>query len=195
MNNGYTLYILRLIAAQGALASVYTDPRDPEGFCAGFVECVSARHLLMAEVTPWGKLDGWRLRRTTDVFQVLSSEEYEQRLAMLLSHYRQQHVTFFESPLEEDDDILQKALESCRTRRRVVSVLMGDEMLTGRVANLNDLRVTLRLMDFFGRPAEEETVPLRDIEVLSIDTEEERMYELLERLDAQRPQILPPEEE
>lgn len=195
MNNGYTLYILRLIAAQGALASVYTDPRDPEGFCAGFVECVSARHLLMAEVTPWGKLDGWRLRRTTDVFQVLSSEEYEQRLAMLLSHYRQQHVTFFESPLEEDDDILQKALESCRARRRVVSVLMGDEMLTGRVANLNDLRVTLRLMDFFGRPAEEETVPLRDIEVLSIDTEEERMYELLERLDAQRPQILPPEEE
>lgn len=195
MNNGYTLYILRLIAAQGALASVYTDPRDPEGFCAGFVECVSARHLLMAEVTPWGKLDGWRLRRTTDVFQVLSSEEYEQRLAMLLSHYRQQHVTFFESPLEEDDDILQKALESCRARRRVVSVLMGEEMLTGRVADLNDLRVTLRLMDFFGRPAEEETVPLRDIEVLSIDTEEERMYELLERLDAQRPQILPPEEE
>ena len=195
MNNGYTLYILRLIAAQGALASVYTDPRDPEGFCAGFVECVSARHLLMAEVTPWGKLDGWRLRRTTDVFQVLSSEEYEQRLAMLLSHYRQQHVTFFKSPLEEDDDILQKALESCRARRRVVSVLMGEEMLTGRVADLNDLRVTLRLMDFFGRPAEEETVPLRDIEVLSIDTEEERMYELLERLDAQRPQILPPEEE
>ena len=195
MNNGYTLYILRLIAAQGALASVYTDPRDPEGFCAGFVECVSARHLLMAEVTPWGKLDGWRLRRTTDVFQVLSGEEYEQRLAMLLSHYRQQHVTFFESPLQEEDDILQKALENCRAKRRVVSVLIGEEMLTGRVSDINDLRVTLRLMDFFGRLSEEETVPLRDIEVLSIDTEEERMYELLERLDAQRPQILPPEEE
>ena len=67
-------------------------------------------------------------------------------------------------------------------------------MITGRVTDLNDLRVTLRLMDFFGRPAEEETIPLRDVEVLSIDTEEERMYELLERLDAQRPQILPPEE-
>ncbi len=195
MNNGYTLYVLRLIAAQGALASVYTDPRDPEGFCAGFVECVSSRHLLMAEVTPWGKLDGWRLRRTSDVLQVLSGEEYEQRLAMLLSHYRQQHVTFFEAPLEEDDDILRRALQHCLEKRYVISVLIGDEMLTGRVKDLNDLRVTLQLMDFFGRPAEEETVPLRDIEVLSIDTEEERMYELLERLDAQRPQLLPPEEE
>ncbi len=195
MNNGYTLYVLRLIAAQGALASVYTDPRDPEGFCAGFVECVSNRHLLMAEVTPWGKLDGWRLRRTSDVLQVLSGEEYEQRLAMLLSHYRQQHVTFFESPLEEEDDILRRALQHCQEKRYVISVLIGDEMLTGRVKDLNDLRVTLHLMDFFGRPAEEETVPLRDIEVLSIDTEEERMYELLERLDAQRPQLLPPEEE
>lgn len=194
MNNGYTQYILRLIAAQGALASVYTNPRDPDGFCAGFVECVSSRHLLMAEVTPWGKLDGWCLRRTTDVYQVLSGEEYEQRLAMLLSHYHQQHVTFFEAPLDEEDDILQCALKCCREKQRVVSVLIADEMITGRVTDLNDLRVTLRLMDFFGRPAEEETIPLRDVEVLSIDTEEERMYELLERLDAQRPQILPPEE-
>ena len=32
MNNGYMVYLLRILAAQGALASVYTDPDDPEGF-------------------------------------------------------------------------------------------------------------------------------------------------------------------
>ena len=32
MTNGYMVYLLRILAAQGALASVYTDPDDPEGF-------------------------------------------------------------------------------------------------------------------------------------------------------------------
>ena len=32
MTNGYMVYLLRILAAQGALASVYTDPEDPEGF-------------------------------------------------------------------------------------------------------------------------------------------------------------------
>ena len=43
MNNGYMVYLLRILAAQGALASVYTDTRDPEGFCAGFAR---------ADITP-----------------------------------------------------------------------------------------------------------------------------------------------
>lgn len=34
MTNGYMVYLLRILAAQGALASVYTDPDDPEGFSA-----------------------------------------------------------------------------------------------------------------------------------------------------------------
>ena len=29
MTNGYMVYLLRILAAQGALASVYTDPGDP----------------------------------------------------------------------------------------------------------------------------------------------------------------------
>ena len=36
MNNGYMVYLLRILAAQGALASVYTDPEDPEGLSAPF---------------------------------------------------------------------------------------------------------------------------------------------------------------
>ena len=52
--NGYMVYLLRILAAQGALASIYTDPNDPDGFCAGFVEAVDANHVLMCDLTPWG---------------------------------------------------------------------------------------------------------------------------------------------
>ena len=89
MPNGYMVYLLRILAAQGALASVYTDPNDPEGFCAGCVEAVDATHVLMCDLTPWGQIDGWRVRRNSDVLSILSGEEYEARLAMLLAHHKQ----------------------------------------------------------------------------------------------------------
>ena len=49
----------------------------------------------------------------------------------------------------------------------------------------------LRLIDFFGREAEEETIKLRDIEILEIDTQEEKMYAILEEMEKQRMQLLP----
>ncbi|MDO5378090.1 MAG: hypothetical protein Q4G52_07135 [Clostridia bacterium] len=194
MNNGYMVYLLRILAAQGALASVYTDPDDPEGFSAGFVEAVDGQHVLMCDLTPWGQVDGWRVRRNADVIQVLSGEEYEQRLAMLMAYHREHHRCFFTEAPAEDTDLLLSVLLACRDKREIVSVIMGEEMITGRVLEANGLRVKLRLLDFFGREAEEETVTLREIEILEVGTQEEKMYAVLEELERQRMTLLPPEE-
>ena len=191
INNGYMVYLLRILAAQGALASVYTDPNDPEGFSAGFVEAVDAAHVLLCELTPWGQIEGWRVRRNQDVLQVLSGEEYEQRLAMLMAYHKQHHRFFFTDAPAEDTDLLLSVLLECRARREIVSVIIGNEMITGRVLEANGLRAKFRLLDFFGREAEEETVTLREIEILEIDTPEERMYAVLEELERQRMTLLP----
>lgn len=193
MNNGYMIYLLRILAAQGALASVYTDPNDPEGFSAGFVEAVDGQHVLMCDLTPWGQIDGWRVRRNSDVLQVLSGEEYEQRLAMLMAYRKERHKYFFTEPPAEDTDLLLSVLLACREKNEIVSVIMGDEMITGRVLEANGLRAKLRLLDFFGREAEEETVTLREIEILEIGTQEEQMYAILEEMERQRMTLLPPE--
>ena len=192
--NGYMVSLLRILAAQGALASIYTDPNDPDGFCAGFVEAVDSKHVLMCDLTPWGQIDGWRLRRNSDVIQVLSGEEYEQRLAMLLTHHKQRHKPFFTDYPAEDTDLLLSVLLECRDRNEIVSVIIGNEMITGRVVEANGLRVKIRLLDFFGRKAEEETITLREIEILEIDTQEEKMYAVLEEMEKQRMQLLPTEE-
>ncbi len=191
INNGYMVYLLRILAAQGALASVYTDPNDPEGFSAGFVEAVDAAHVLLCELTPWGQIEGWRVRRNQDVLQVLSGEEYEQRLAMLMAYHKQHHRFFFTDAPAEDTDLLLSVLLACRERGQIVSVIIGNEMITGRVLEANGLRAKFRLLDFFGREAEEETVTLREIEILEIDTPEERMYAVLEELERQRMTLLP----
>ena len=192
--NGYMIYLLRILAAQGALASIYTDPNDPDGFSAGFVEAVDSKHVLMCDLTPWGQIDGWRLRRNSDVIQVLSGEEYEQRLAMLLTHHKQRHKPFFTDYPAEDTDLLLSVLIECRNREEIVSIIIGNEMITGRVVEANGLRVKIRLLDFFGRKAEEETITLREIEILEIDTQEEKMYAVLEEMEKQRMQLLPSEE-
>ena len=192
--NGYMVYLLRILAAQGALASIYTDPNDPDGFCAGFVEAVDANHVLMCDLTPWGQIDGWRVRRNSDVIQVLSGEEYEQRLAMLLSYHKQHHRPFFTDYAAEDTDLLRSVLLECKARREIISIIIGNEMITGRVLEANGLRVKIRLLDFFGREAEEETVTLREIEILEIDTQEEKMYGILETMEAQRMTLVQPED-
>ena len=194
ISNGYMVYLLRILAAQGALASVYTDPNDPEGFCAGFVEAVDGQHVLMCDLTPWGQIDGWRVRRNSDVLQVLSGEEYEQRLAMLLSYHKQRHRSFFTDYPAEDTDLLLSVLLECRARGEIVSIIIGNDMITGRVSEANGLRVKIRLLDFFGRPAEEEVVTLREIEILEIGTQEEQMYAVLEEMERQRMTLLPPED-
>ena len=141
MTNGYMVYLLRILAAQGALASVYTDPDDPEGFSAGFVEAVDGQHVLMCDLSPWGQIDGWRVRRNQDVIQVLAGEEYEQRLAMLLAYHKQHHRCFFTEAPAEDTDLLLSVLIACKERGEIVSVIMGDDMITGRVLEANGAKV------------------------------------------------------
>jgi len=86
-------------------------------------------------------------------------------------------------------------LLECKKRNEIVSVIIGNEMITGRVTEANGLRVKIRLFDFFGREAEIETVTLREIEILEIDTQEEKMYGILEEMERQRMTLLPNQEE
>ena len=192
--NGYMTYLLRILAAQGALASIYTDPNDPDGFCAGFVEAVDNKHVLMCDLTPWGQIDGWRVRRNSDVIQILSGEEYEQRLAMLLAYHKQHHRPFFTDYPAEDTDLLLSVLLECKERGEIVSIIIGNDMATGRVVEANGLRVKLKLIDFYGRQAEDEVITLREIEILEIGTQEEKMYAILEEMEKQRMQLLPTED-
>ena len=180
--NGYIQYLLHLVAAQGALASVYMDPNDPDGFFSGYVECVGPRHFLMADVTPWGRLEGWRVLRTGEAVQLLLGEEYEQRLGRLLSHSGQTHTPFLPPQTQDEDDVLYRVLEKCRQEKRVISLVVGDDMITGRVGEVNELRLKIDAMSFFGTDAGVEQLTLREIDMVCIATQEEQMYETLERM-------------
>ena len=82
--------------------------------------------------------------------------------------------------LPPETDWMRAVLELAIHERRLVSLFTATETFTAKPLQVDDLRVTVRALDLFGQPEpEDESVALRDIEALSIGTEEELMYDIL----------------
>lgn len=172
----YSYYQLRMACQQHMMASLYTEQDDPDAFHAGYVEAVTPRHVLIWCVTPWGEYDGWFLRRTEDILQVFMGDDFEVRLQMLLEMSGVSHTPFFAKEPEPDEDLLRRLLQEAQAENRLVSVMMEEETYTGTVQQVDDLRVSLDTLDFFGAPDGVRQFPLREVQAVSVDTQEEKMY-------------------
>ncbi|MCL1796022.1 MAG: hypothetical protein FWG37_03925 [Clostridia bacterium] len=176
MANKYSFYQLRMACQQHVLASLYYEADDPDAFHAGYVEAVTLKHTLLWCVTPWGQPDGWCLRRTEDIQQVFMGDDFEVRLQMLLEMDGVQHGQYLENTPPPDDDLLRHTLSRAHSKGDLVSVVMEDDVYTGAVLQLDDLRLSLSMLDFFGAAEGVRQFPLREIIALTIDTQEEKMY-------------------
>lgn len=180
MTAKYSYYQLRTAMQQKMVASLYTEPDDPDAFISGIVEAVTKRHVLLWSVTPWGQPDGWCVRRTEDVQQVFIGDDTEIRLQMLLDIGHITHTPLLTKTLEAEDDILRSVLQWELQQDALISLVTADDMYTGTVVSFTDLHVTMDLLDFFGKPDGERQFPLRDIIIVLIETQEEKMYKRLQ---------------
>ena len=62
---------------------------------------------------------------------------------------------------------------------RVISVWSGESEYMGHITELNDMRVTIGALDFFGQNPVEVTLALRDIDMASFGSEDDEMFDLL----------------
>lgn len=147
----------------------------------------------MCDLSPWGQIDGWRVRRNQDVIQVLAGEEYEQRLAMLLAYHKQHHRCFFTEAPAEDTDLLLSVLIACKERGEIVSVIMGDDMITAACWRPTVCGSNCGCWTSSAARRKKETVTLREIEILEIATQEEQMYAVLEEMARQEMTLLAPD--
>lgn len=188
MASKYSFYQLRVACQQHMMASLYTEPDDPDAFIAGYVEAVTQRHVLLWMVTPWGQKDGWMLRRTEDILQVFMGDDYEVRLQMLLEMEDEAYSPLLNPPAGAEEDLLCRMLQHIRAADEVVSLMVGEEdSYTGKIIQLDDLRVSLDLYDFFGAVEGQQQFPLRDIVMVAVGTNEEKMYK---RLNEERLKLL-----
>lgn len=179
MANKYSYYQLRVACQQHVIASLYVDPEDPDAFNAGYVEAVTQRYVLLWSVTPWGQPDGWLLRRTEDVQQVYMGDDYEIRLQMLLEMQGYAYALLLDPPAGPEEDLLMRVLQYAQGKQAISSIMSGEETYTGRIVQVDDLRVTLEMFDFFGAVEGQKSFPLREVSMVALGTSEEEMFRRL----------------
>lgn len=174
---GLTAYQLRALMNEGVIASIFTDDENPDDFIAGYIRMVSTRETMVESVSPYGLHDGWYVIRNTCINELAYDALYSDRLELLMKLNPSPKLIM--GMPDSEEDYTRHALTWAKEHGRVVTVWTHSDSLIGFVSSADDLRVTIDVLDFMGRNPVPATVNTRDIELLSVGSEEERMYESL----------------
>ncbi len=177
---GYIAYQLREMMKQQLIPSVFTDPQNPDDFIAGHVRAVGAKTCVIESIGPFGRYDGWFAIRLFCVIEVMLDAQYAERLERMLSINGEQACVLPDASLDwADGDGIALLMQHALQRDRVVTCWTAEEAHTGYVEQLDDLYATLMLLDFMGQSCGTQKIKLLDVELASLGSEEELMYEKL----------------
>ena len=177
-NDGFYLYQLRMFKEMGVLASLFIDPRNPDDFIAGFIEAVNQRQVMMRSVSPFGRFDGFIVSRLADIDLIMGEDDYSVRLSRLIKARGEQPKDAMS--VEEGEDLIHALCRQAIEDDAVVTLWLHDDIEhVGRVIELNDMRVTIGELDYFGRDPRPATFTLREIEMASLGSEDDKLYQLL----------------
>jgi len=177
-SEGYNEYQMQAYARFGVLISAFVDPNNPDDFIAGYVQALTKRQVMLAAVSPFGRYDGLIALRLNDIQMVIGEDDYALRLRMLLAARGEQRTDFQAEP---EEDLVHAVCRYAAESDEVVTVWTHDKEFCGMVESLDDMRVTILSLDYFGQNPERVSVILRDIEMASAGTEDDRMFTLLHR--------------
>lgn len=177
-NDGFFGYQLRLYKEMGVLSSLFIDPQNPDDFIAGFVEAINQRQVMIRSVSPFGRYDGHIVVRIADVDMVIGEDDYALRLRRLIDARGETPADSVEA--EENEDLIHALCRKAMAEDAVMTLWLNDDVEhVGRVTELNDMRVTIGELDYFGRDPRPATFTLREVEMASIGSEDDKMYQLL----------------
>lgn len=177
-NDGFSLYQLRLLQEMNILTSLFIDPQNPDDFIAGFIEAVNTRQVMIRSVSPFGRYDGFMAVRLMDIDLILGEDDYSMRLTRLLKARGERPTE--EIGVHEGEDLVHAICRKAQETDSVATLWLHDDAEhAGRVLELNDMRVTIGELDYFGRDPHPLTLTIREIEMASVGSEDDKMYQLL----------------
>ena len=174
---GYYRYQLELYQKLGVLCSLFVDPENPDDFVAGYVGWTNGRQAAIHAVSPVGKFDGILAVKLSEVCSMMGEDDYSERLRRLLVLRRA--VPTEEMDVEPGEDLVHAMCRKVMAEERVITLWVGEREYVGRVSDLNDMRVTLDTLDFFGQNPEPVTLTLPEIDMASLGAEDDEMFQIL----------------
>lgn len=177
-NDGFYMYQLKLFREMGILASLFIDPQNPDDFVAGYVEQVNQKQVIIRSVSPFGRYDGFIMVRLCDIDLVLGEDDYSVRLSRLIEARGAKPEDSLS--VEEGEDFVHALCRKALEENQVITVWLSDDAEhVGRVMQLDDMRVTIGELDYFGRNPMPRAIALREVEMVSLGSEDDQLYQLL----------------
>ena len=180
--DGFLVYQLKRFKELKVLTSLFIDPHNPDDFVAGFITAVTPRQVMLRSVSPFGRYDGFIVVRLCDIAQVMGEDDYAMRLAHLLKARGEDEHTrsLGEIEIGESEDMVHALCRTAHENDLFVTLWLHDDIEhIGRVQYLDDMRVIIGEVDYFGQHPQPVAMPLREIEMASVGSEDDMMYQLL----------------
>jgi hypothetical protein len=174
---GFYRYQLETYQKTGVLTSLFVDPENPDDFIAGYVAHVNRTQVLLYAVSPVGRYDGLLACRLNQISTIMGEDDYSMRLRRLLLLRRDMPKEQID--VQPEEDIFHAMCRKAAAEDRVITIWIGEAEYAGRVRALDDMRVTIGVLDFFGANPADVPLAFRQIDMASIGAEDDEMYQLL----------------
>ena len=180
--DGFLVFQLMRLKELNILTSLFIDPTNPDDFVAGYITAINTRQVMLRSVSPFGRYDGFIVVRLNDISQIMGEDDYAMRLTHLLKARGETGADRLpaEIPVEENEDMIHALCRTAQETHQMVTLWLNDDIEhIGYVQSLDDMRVTIGEVDYFGQAPRPLTVPIRDVEMASVGSEDDLMYQLL----------------
>ena len=168
---------LQQIKAVGELVSIYRNRDDTNKFASGYVVGVNERFYILALISPNGDYDGFRLKETEVIYQIVRGGPDEQRMSKLGDIKKVKINESF-----ENDDLVKELLEFALKRQKIVTIELFasdyDDCI-GLVKSVDDGLCRTQLINKYGEPDGISLVKLSDITTIDCDYDYDRGLKIL----------------
>lgn len=162
---------------EGKLIAVYSDKNDTEKFAAGFFIGKDDENIVLAHISPYGKYDGYLIKRIEDVFSVEYDNDYCNKLESLYRLQNQAHAT-----INLGDNAILAIIEWAYENKKIVSLELCDSGYTdiqGYINSIDSDSIEICKVDDYGEENGSATIEPSALSGIKCDSENEIALNLL----------------
>jgi len=173
----FILELLRNAKSNTQILSIYTVPKEPSRFWAGYVLKIDESFVLIAHITPYGKYDGYIVQPIDSIWKVEEQSQYNMMLEKLYCLQNQKHEAIF-----KEDGIVKTILRYAIDNHLVITLSTTEdyeEDVVGYVKDFNECYAKILSLNQYGQADGIIVVALEKILLISCDTDKEIALRLL----------------
>ncbi len=162
------------------IVSIYSNYEDTEKFSVGRVLAVNDDDTVLYAYSPYGRYDGYLLKKTDSIFLIETGGSYLEKIAILSD----KNCDDFKKEIRkfESSDLVNELLNFAQENSLIVSIELLDSGITdvqGFVDKSENESVIINAVDDYGYSDGTSAVNFRDITFISCDAEDERALKTL----------------